>query len=262
MPASIVWYTSFIVVGLLAIISFSTTLFFLRRILKMRQWQDIYLTLVYILIALSTIPLFTNLLVIPVLGINPESQNLLLTMWRFGLSSNLVYLLPLAAFAKMTFRSDSRITSFYVQLVMFSAGFLIAFMFFFLSYTFTWDEGTWLLLYNYDNISTVYLFALPVMFVLPWFFYETFKLYLRERRKDTPNPIQLRRFSLLTLSSVSLIINFFGSSVALSLYTPEAINTPLGLLLYVQPYAFIGAFVILSSIGWIMPKFATKRIEE
>ncbi|MFX0062759.1 MAG: hypothetical protein ACFFC7_11315 [Candidatus Hermodarchaeota archaeon] len=269
MPPSIVWFLGFLSDLVLAFVLITTILFFLRRIKNLRQWQDIYLTLAYILLAIGMIALFANLFAIPLMGDNPNTYELLKQLMRLYLVLNLTYLLPLAAFVKMTFRSKSRLATVLMYFILFWGGFA-SILIVLLGLQPVWDPNTWIILYVYDPNTMIFLTlqTVPTLLTIFWFSYEAVNLYLKEKRKDTPNPLQLRRFMFLALSGLSLIVAMVFSAVGFVGYTsPQDIPLFQAILLYMQPAILTDFFVLFSAIGWIMPNFAkkgmkTKKIEE
>jgi len=175
MPPSIVWFSGLIVVTILELVIITTVLFFLRRIRQLGQWQDIYLTLTYIILGINVLGSFANLLVIPFFGQTQTADNILQVFWTIALLCNMAYALPLAAFVKMTFRSKSSIASFFAQLVMLIGGYSL-FAVLFISFSPVWDEATWMILYVYDNMELMFLATFPILFTTLWFSYEAFKL--------------------------------------------------------------------------------------
>ncbi|MFX1256029.1 MAG: hypothetical protein ACFFCZ_30760 [Promethearchaeota archaeon] len=263
MSLNIIWLTTLAVVIASGIVILATIIFFLRRIKNMRQWQDIYLTLTYIISGCGLIiPGLADLLFIPLFGNTPETQAILLALWRGYLLTNFLYLLPLAAFAKMTFRSNSRIATVFLYILMFLGGITSAFILIDLRFSLFWDETTWILLYEYENLLSISYIGLLIFLTIPWFSYEALRLYISERRKKNPNPIQLRRFMLLMLSGITLLVTLIMSMTVLGAYgDPSAVDPLLALFFYTQPILLTDAFVIFSSLGWIMPSFVKRGVD-
>ncbi|MFX1254087.1 MAG: hypothetical protein ACFFCZ_20910 [Promethearchaeota archaeon] len=226
----------------------------------MGQWQDVCLTLTYLILGISIISLYVNLLFLPLFGNSLSNQSFIAIFWRVYLICNFLYFLPLAIFTKITFRPNSRLATALFLIIIFSTAIgLIGF--FQLSYTVIWDPATWLLLYNYDNLNVVTFSVVPYTLTVFWFSTESINLYWQEKRKISPNPIQIRRFLYLFLSGASL----FLSSVLIlcsDLETPpQDVNSFLFIFLYLSPILFTGTFVLFSAVGWIAPQWRVETFK-
>ncbi|MFX0062986.1 MAG: hypothetical protein ACFFC7_12470 [Candidatus Hermodarchaeota archaeon] len=262
MPPSLVWFFGLINLITLTLIIVGTNLFFLKRVRDLGQWQDGYLTLTYLILGISIIPLYANLLLIPLLGNSLSSQTFLTILWRGYLVSNLLYLLPLAMFTKITFRPNSRIATVLILVIMLSAAIGLIETLFQLSYTLTWDSATWLMLYNYNNLHEVVFSFIHYALTVFWFSGESFRLYVQEKRKIFPNPIQIRRFLFLFLSGASLLLSTVFIMISLDIYTtPQDANAFLYFFLYFSPILLTGTFVLFSAIGWITPQWRFERFK-
>ncbi|MFX0091184.1 MAG: hypothetical protein ACFFBD_05420 [Candidatus Hodarchaeota archaeon] len=264
MPPNIAWFIGFAVIVVLTAVLLFTIVFFLRRIRTLGRWQDIYLTLTYVFIAISFIPpFFANLLLVPIagaLGYYTEGLVWVAQVWRLYLIFIILNFLPLCAFSKATFRPNSKIATFITHGMMLISGVVVAIMFFTMNPITQWDDSTWIILYEYSGPTMNFLMVIPFFVTISWFTYETFLLYIREKRKETPNPVNLRRFLLLWLSSVFQIFTMILTFVVITLAGIVPPGSPyitlVDILRYFTSPAMMGGFVLTSAIGWIMPEFA------
>ncbi len=262
MSPSLVWFFGLINLITLILIIVGTILFFLRRVQKLRQWQDVCLTLTYLILGISLIPLCANLLLIPLLGNSLSSQTFVSNFWRVYLISNLLYLFPLAMFTKITFRPDSRLATALLLVILLSTVIGLFEILFQLSYTMTWDPATWLMLYSYNNLNEVIFGFFPFTLTVFWFSAESISLYLQEKHKIFPNPIQIRRFLFLCLSGASLLLSVALITISLDIYTtPQEANPFLFIFLYLSPILLTGTFVLFSAMGWITPQRRFERFK-
>ncbi|MFX0062913.1 MAG: hypothetical protein ACFFC7_12105 [Candidatus Hermodarchaeota archaeon] len=241
--------------------------FFGKRVYRLRKWGDIYLLLTYMWCGLS---LLTMLLLDNVRPFFPgieESLQVLISefMMKLFLVSTIGMLIPLVAFNKFAFHREeeqlyTRLADTAAMVLIFINTFGLVYLYYFVDLTTMWDQQGWYHTFEYQNFLIMLVFFLPYLFSIGWFIGGGLRRYLFERRKEHPNPPNLRRFLLLTSAGVSHVV-LTALTVILNLISSFFVGFELELIIALRALdatAIVVVFMVLSYLGWIMPQRLVK----